>query len=256
MQEHETLAILSDLHPRMPGASPDLLAGPVTRAWNAHHIGQRTMPHAQRAVIDAVWKHGYRRGASLGHQTAAGYWQQQARDALSRLTALSARSVDIEGARQILTITMLRAAAVSAALPRPVDTGPGEQDYLTARADHNDLSAAGRLAAAALVGWTHSLRAGYDDAAAAATQDIVDSVIDLVGEGTVLRTRVDLVPAPEWLSNTTLAALQQPIPTDPATARPPAPAGSFKPLSVGPGFTASPGRPAVPPSQAPPSRGR
>ncbi|MGW4501670.1 hypothetical protein ACWENR_24055 [Micromonospora sp. NPDC004336] len=189
MDQIRAWTMLFHLQSRMPGMSVDRLAASISHALTGR---MPTSPAAERAVIEAAWKPGYRNGAEAGHRWAVEGFQNAAFDAMSRLTRTG---IDDPDARNLLWAVAEAATVIGRTGPQNAPSRARESARAAARTDYPDLSP---IAAGVVAGWNHGQRQGRQDVRHSTSQAIYAALVKKIGEHQISRTQIDGRPAVDW----------------------------------------------------------
>ncbi|WP_327027846.1 hypothetical protein OG989_18965 [Micromonospora sp. NBC_01740] len=223
MDQIRAWTMLFHLQSRIPGMSVDRLAVPISQALTGR---MPTSPAAERAVVDAAWKSGYRSGAEAGHRRAVEGFQNAAFDAMSRLTRTG---IDDPDARNLLWAVAEAATVIGRTGPQNTPGRARESAHAAARTDYPDLSP---IAAGVVAGWNHGQRQGRQDARHSTSQAIYAALAKKVGEHQISRTQIDGRPAVDWFVDVIGGVLKAPPeePTLPSFPVASTVAAAFRPL--------------------------
>lgn len=225
MDQIRAWTMLFHLQSRMPGMSVDWLAAPISHALTGR---MPTSPAAERAVVDAAWKPGYRSGAEAGHRRAVEGFQNAAFDAMSRLTH---SGIDDPDARNLLWAVAEAVTVIGRTGPQDTPGRARESAHLAARNDYPDLSP---IAAGVVAGWNHGQRQGQQDAPHSTSRAIYAAVTKKTGEHQINKTQIDGRPAVDWFVDVIGGVLKVPpeAPTPRSSPAASEAAVAFRPLSV------------------------
>ncbi|WP_328384355.1 hypothetical protein OHQ88_33385 (plasmid) [Micromonospora zamorensis] len=242
MDDIQAWTMLYKLQGQMPGASPDRLASSISQALQGRTLAS---PAAQRAVVEVTWRAGYENGSVAGHAKTVELFQNEAFNAMARLTAAKQRTgVDDPEATSMLWAVVEAATVVGRFGPHDLPGSPRSRAYSAAQDVHPDLSP---IAGAAVAGWIHGQHQGSYDAPYSASRAIYARC-----ERLVERAQIDGRPAALWFGDITAGAVAAATaaPAMQPSTGPPSVAAGFRPLSVSAAGRPSLTQPAPPATAA------